>query len=251
MFGGDPRGLLVGFSTGFSLRVQNRARRCRSQMSEGAPRLEHTFDLVGVGSLVAQGAPQFMSSSDIYGGGDVKRRQRERLDQARSVLAAVEARQSMHSVSGFNLSGESESSRSYGVYHVRPSTEAMVEALANTVGPQDWVAVVAVTDIGWEAAQNLGIDTRRVVVVSHPKDEAGRVIASIIEGFDVVALGDVAVRPSEQRALAGRARKLNTTVLTMSPWQTVSKPFVGEGSARKRDREQMGTFEVLRQVVSG
>ena len=107
------------------------------------------------------------------------------------------------------------------------------------------MAVVAVPDIGWEAAQKLGIDPRRVVVISHPQEQSQKVVAAVVEGFDVVVLGEVAVGPREQRALAGRARKLNTTILTMWPWQTVSKPFVSDRFAEDRDRVQAGMLEVF------
>ena len=201
--------------------------------------------------MTRQSKPSF----DACGAGELEQEQKVRLDKARSALAAAEARHAMHSVSRRDLARETMGAHAYGVYHIRPSIQEMLEALAQIVKPEDWVAVVAVSDIGWEAAQKLGIDTGRVVLVPHPKDQIRKVVAATIEGFDVVALGEVSIRPSEQRALAGRARKLNTTVLTMVPWQMVSKPFVRQIFARQEmggdGQSSTESFELFPSVGMG
>ena len=95
-------------------------------MSEVPPRLEHTFDLVGVSSLVAEGALQSMSSPDTYGAGEARQKQKDRLERARSVLGAVEARHVMRSVSGHDLDKEARNLRAHGVYHVKPTVQEML-----------------------------------------------------------------------------------------------------------------------------
>lgn len=151
--------------------------------------------------------------------------QKGRLERARAVLRSVEAKQSLQSAPERNMGEGAIGGRAYGVYHVPPTVEDVVAALAETMKSPGWAAVVALPDIGWEAAAKLGVDTYRVVVIPDLKEETHRVLGSLVEGFETVVLGNVSVGPPQQRALAARSRKLGRTILTMIPWQTISKPF--------------------------
>ncbi len=164
----------------------------------------------------------------------------DRLAAARAALCYVEARQDVQFIAaretarGFGrdaglvgIGGANSQGvpTSRGVWHVPPSVESLVRAIAQVVTEESWTAVAGVSDIGWEAAKLLGVDPQKVVVVPNLKQQIPKVVGSLVEGFEVVALGDVALSPSNQRALAARVRKLNGTILTLNPWPTISRPF--------------------------
>lgn len=152
--------------------------------------------------------------------------QLQRLQRARAALEAVEARQNMQTASQRT---ELSQSLQKGIYHLDGGVENLLIALSQVSAPGSMAAIVGVSNIGWNSAALLGLDVGRIVVVQTPGQKAARVISSLIDGFQTVVVGDLEVVPQQQRALAARARKLQTTVLTTWAWQGVSSPFPYQG----------------------
>lgn len=146
--------------------------------------------------------------------------QRERLERARAALAAVEGREHVRSVSYGKVVDDWENK---GVHHLDGHIETLLEVLS-TQPREDFIALVGVTDVGWDRAANLGINVEHVVVIADVPSQAGKVVGTLLEGFSVVVVGEVNIAPRHQRALAGRARKLRNLLLMMNPWVGVSTP---------------------------
>lgn len=155
--------------------------------------------------------------------------QRTRLRKAREALAAAEAQQDMRSSHHVSAFRETESRK--GVYHLNGRIESLLEALAVFAKPDDFIAVVGVEDIGWDRALEYGINVDQVAVVRTPTERASQVIGTLLEGFQVVAVGAFPLAPRHQRALASRTRSLRATILSMEPWTGISIPFL---AAQKR-----------------
>ena len=152
--------------------------------------------------------------------------QQERLRRARAVLAQVEARQDRQETSK-TLREEGASRR---VYHLDGSLESVALALATTMKPNQFAAVVGIKDLAWEGVEALGVDVGRIVVIHSVGNQGGKVIGSLLEGFSLVLVGKVQVAPRHQRALAARARALEATLITIQPWVGVSAPLILEAS---------------------
>jgi hypothetical protein len=86
------------------------------------------------------------------------------------------------------------------------SLACAVAAGASAAGA--WVGVVGCTTLGLAAAAELGVSLERMVAVAEPAaspftdEQWGEVVASLIDGFDVVVLG-----PAAQRVRPGTARR--------------------------------------------
>lgn len=152
--------------------------------------------------------------------------QRRRLASARAILRTVEASENIrpsHVRQGWGHSAPL--SVPAGVYHVDGCLESLTYALVKTVTEDRWAAVAGLPDIGWEAAFQMGLDPNRVVVVPSLQQEPARAVGLLVEGFEVVAVGDVPLTPTGRQALAARVRKTGSSLLLLSHWAGVSRPF--------------------------
>lgn len=111
----------------------------------------------------------------------------DRLARARAALQSAEVASGVRSLESNSIL---EASLSPGVYHVHSGVEGVVYSLAQIMTDQMWGAVVGIPDVGWEAASQMGLDLTRVVAVPRLPDAVGKTVGVLIEGFDVVALGD-------------------------------------------------------------
>lgn len=68
-----------------------------------------------------------------------------------------------------------------------------------------WVAFLGSSDVGWDCAESLGIDTGRVVTVPRIEIHTPQVVQAAIDGFDVVVLGNLRLDVRERRVLQRRA----------------------------------------------
>lgn len=80
------------------------------------------------------------------------------------------------------------------------------------------IGCVGFAELGWEAAENMGLPLDRVVVVEMPGDAGGdlpvKVMAALVDAFEIVVLGpEVAVTPSIARRLKARARERRSLLL--------------------------------------
>ncbi len=92
-------------------------------------------------------------------------------------------------------------------------------ALALAAGPTrsgSWAAFVGLPELGWAAAEELGLDLGRVVVV-RPSDQArATVVAALVDAFDVVVVGfDGAPSATEARRLTARARERGSVLVVV------------------------------------
>ena len=95
-----------------------------------------------------------------------------------------------------------------------------------------WIGFCGVGDIGWEWAEQQGMDLDRVLVLNAHKDhQVGDLCALLVDACDIVCL-DVPELPSaQQRTLAARARSMGRTIVTLRPW-----PGLSRDAARRRMR---------------
>ncbi|MEU0796286.1 hypothetical protein ABZ342_40020 [Amycolatopsis sp. NPDC005961] len=98
------------------------------------------------------------------------------------------------------------------------ATSLVPALLAAATRDGSWAAVTALPELGLAAAAELGVDLERIALVPHPGAELTGVLSALVDGFDVVVLGPVAVQPQLARRLAGRVRNRGTVLLKVGPW---------------------------------
>ncbi|MDO5728922.1 MAG: hypothetical protein Q4P71_04775 [Actinomycetaceae bacterium] len=141
----------------------------------------------------------------------------ERLEAARRSLADIENTIGVQPVSN-NLRGQ--------VWHVSGGNEQLFRALASVQNTGQWIGFAGLPYPGWCAAQEAGIDLRRVLVVEEVDPYPARVLATLIDGLDIVVCGDSGLERRHYRSLGGRARSRGCLVITTHPWIGVSKPWL-------------------------
>lgn len=82
-----------------------------------------------------------------------------------------------------------------------------------------WVGFVGAEMIGWAAAEQLGVDPRRSLVVTDvPVGSWANVTAALIDAVDVVVAAPThGVRPADARRLAARARERGSAMIVVEP----------------------------------
>jgi hypothetical protein len=111
------------------------------------------------------------------------------------------------------------------------ATSVMLALAAGGTRAGSWMACVGLPQLGWEAAEEHGVDLARVVAVPHPADRWPMVVGALIDGVDMVVCGPGIVPTAAQlRALRARARERGTVLLGLDG-RGASSP---EGSARSR-----------------
>jgi hypothetical protein len=109
--------------------------------------------------------------------------------------------------------------REGATYALSPSSTLVMALLAGPSQAGSWCGVVGMPEFGVEAAEAMGIDLDRLVLVPHPGDAWLTVTAAIAD-----ALGIVVVRPGRAASdgaiskLAGRLRERGSTLLVLGPW---------------------------------
>lgn len=94
-------------------------------------------------------------------------------------------------------------------------------ALAVAAGPTragSWVACVGTDEVGWSAAEELGVELGRLVVVRPPERTASEVLAALVDAVDLVIWGS---RPTlshtAARRLHARARERGAALVVVDP----------------------------------
>jgi hypothetical protein len=91
--------------------------------------------------------------------------------------------------------------------------------VAGAVADGAWCAVVGVPVIGMRAAAEAGVDPDRVLLVAEPGPRWPQVVASLLDGFDIVLL-----RPPDQpsaplrRKLEATARRYGSVLVVAGDW---------------------------------
>jgi hypothetical protein len=91
--------------------------------------------------------------------------------------------------------------------------------VAGAVADGAWGAVVGVPDVGMRAAAEAGVDPDRVLLVAEPGSRWPQVVASLLDGFDVVLL-QPPDQPSAQlrRKLEAAARRYGSVLVVAGDW---------------------------------
>lgn len=104
-------------------------------------------------------------------------------------------------------------------YSVEGSAMLVMTLLAAPSAAGMWCAVVGVPEFGIEAAQRLGVDLDRLVLVPHPGEQWLAVTAAVAD-----IMGIVVTRPPKRAAdstvarLSARLRQRGTTMLVLGTW---------------------------------
>jgi hypothetical protein len=90
-------------------------------------------------------------------------------------------------------------------------------ALALVAGPchsGSWVACVGFPQLGWEAAEEVGLPLERLVAVRTPPQQWTKVVAALLDAFEVVLCGpEVVPGAGELRNLQARARERESVLV--------------------------------------
>ena len=93
-------------------------------------------------------------------------------------------------------------------------------ALSLVAGPCNsgsWVAVVGFEELGWEAAEEVGVPLERLVAVRCPPKQWIRVVAALVDSFDIVMCGPRFVpTQAEMRKLLARCRERGSVLIGVS-----------------------------------
>lgn len=99
------------------------------------------------------------------------------------------------------------------------STSLLVQLAAALAVDGAWCALVAHPDLGLAAALDAGLDSARCALVPDPGPTAGEVLGAIVDGFDVVVIGEcAALNDRDRRALSQRVRHRGAVLLSALPW---------------------------------
>ena len=97
------------------------------------------------------------------------------------------------------------------------STSVMLALAAGASRSGSWVAYVGMPELGWQAAEEQGVDLARVVAVPHPASRLPTVLGTLIDGADLVVCGPGFVpTPAQLRNLRARARERGAVLLGLS-----------------------------------
>jgi len=125
------------------------------------------------------------------------------------------------------------------------STALVLALLAEASRSGSWIGLVGLPRVGVLAAHQLGLDLDRVVLVPAPGPDGPTVVAALLDGVDVVVVGEAALTDADRRRLSARARERGAVLLSTTFWPgahvvlTVEASHwdgLGRGNGRLRDR---------------
>lgn len=124
---------------------------------------------------------------------------------------------------------------------VQGSTTLLL-ALAAHVSAQDgWVAFVGMADLNFVAALDLGMDLSRVVVIPEPGGQVPEIMATLIDGMDLVVTAQrVGLTAGQQSRLSARARERGTTLLVAGSWPQARLHISGQAGAWQGAKQGLG-----------
>lgn len=132
-----------------------------------------------------------------------------------------------------------------GTLVVGGSTALVLALLAEASRTGSWVAMVGLPRVGVLAAHQTGLDLERLVLVPEAGPDGPTVVAALLDGLDVVVVGDVALTDADRRRLSARARERGAVLVSTRPWPgahlalTVEETLwagLGRGHGRLRER---------------
>jgi hypothetical protein len=91
--------------------------------------------------------------------------------------------------------------------------------LAEVSGAGSWCALVNGPGVGLAAAAEAGVALDRLALVPEPGRDWVRVVAALLDGFDLVAVrAPTVLRPVDARLLAARVRRQGAVLVSLGPW---------------------------------
>lgn len=102
---------------------------------------------------------------------------------------------------------------------VRGSVSVLFALLAEATADGAWAAVVGLPGVSLVAAAETGVELARLAVVPDPGPDSPEVIAALLDGLDLVAVGGTAGLPEQDaRRLSARARNRGSVLLPFGSW---------------------------------
>lgn len=138
------------------------------------------------------------------------------------------------------------------VVAVLGSTSVLLGMLAAACADGGWAAIVGHPSVGLLAAAEAGVDLQRLALIPQPGPDVAPVVAALIDGIDVVVIGDaVGLVDGDRRRLAARARERGAALLSTQPWRgadlgLVIHPGPWQGAADGAGRLRSRTVTVER-----
>lgn len=174
--------------------------------------------------------------------------QNKRLAYAREILSGAEQRMGLLS-SGVIRELEKGELRGGEVYCSQGSIGQMIRALCSVLSEGQWCVAIALPQLGWGAAVELGVPVERTIAIPDVQGKAEQVLHYLIPYMDVLCVGAVPLSRAQQQKVAARVRHYRTVLLTVDPWPGISKslPQAVDASAAFSGEER-GQFsaELLR-----
>jgi hypothetical protein len=105
------------------------------------------------------------------------------------------------------------------VYDIDSSPSLLWALLAAATSSGTWCALVGMPDAGLAAAEGMGVNLDRLVLVPHPGEQWLSVVSALIDVVGIVALGP-STAPSDRvlSTVLGRLREREATILSRSGW---------------------------------
>ena len=105
------------------------------------------------------------------------------------------------------------------VYDIDSSSSLLWALIAEATSSGTWCALVGMPDVGLAAAEGMGVNLDRVVLVPHPGEQWLSVLSALIDVVGIVALGP-SKAPSDRvlSTVLGRLREREATILSRSGW---------------------------------
>jgi hypothetical protein len=99
------------------------------------------------------------------------------------------------------------------------ATSLLLGLVAEPTRQGSWCAVVGVPRLSLAAANSMGVALEHLMVVPHPGTEVATVAASLLDGFDVVAVAAAGgLAPSVSMQLSARARNTGAVLVALGAW---------------------------------
>ncbi|WP_263249645.1 hypothetical protein [Saccharopolyspora rosea] len=130
---------------------------------------------------------------------------------------------------------------------VHDSVSLLFALLSEVTASGSWAAVVGLPGISLVAAAEAGVELSRLAVVPRPGNDPVGVVAALLDGVDVVAVGGTRQVPDQDaRRLSARARNRGSVLLPFGGWPGAEVRLrctdagwrgLGRGHGHLRERE--------------
>jgi hypothetical protein len=130
---------------------------------------------------------------------------------------------------------------------VHGSTALLLALVAEASRAGSWCALVGLPGVGLAAAGEAGLDLGRTALVPRPGPRPASVVATLVDGLDVVVLGGASAwRAGDRQRLAARVRQKGAVLIPVGAWPGADAELhatggtwsglLGDGAGRLRSR---------------